>query len=187
MGATFRRKTDFLVIGSGIAGLSFAIKAASHGKVCMITKSDEDESNTKYAQGGIAAVTEATDSFEKHIADTLTAGDGLCNEDVVKMVITEAPERIEELIRWGTSFDKMKKVPTILAKKVGIPNTEFCTTKTIQVMKLKGHCSSKFATIQTLKYLTIILQLKSSLNIIWGCISTAPHPKLTALEFTPST
>lgn len=117
--ASIRKHTDFLVIGSGIAGLSFAIKAARHGKVCMITKSDEDESNTKYAQGGIAAVTEANDSFEKHIADTLVAGDGLCNEDVVKMVITEAPERIRELIDWGASFDKNEQGEFDLGKEGG--------------------------------------------------------------------
>lgn len=75
-------KTDFLVIGSGIAGLSFALKAARHGKVTIITKSNEDESNTKYAQGGIAAVLPGSsgDSREKHIEDTLICGAGLCNE-----------------------------------------------------------------------------------------------------------
>lgn len=119
MSGNFRKKTDFLVIGSGIAGLSFAIKAAAHGKVCMITKSDQDESNTKYAQGGIAAVTEATDSFDKHIADTMIAGDGLCNEEVVKMVITEAPERIQELINWGTRFDKNQEGSFDLGKEGG--------------------------------------------------------------------
>jgi L-aspartate oxidase len=119
MSGNFRKETDFLVIGSGIAGLSFALKAAGHGKVCMITKSDQDESNTKYAQGGIAAVTEATDSFDKHIADTLIAGDGLCNEEVVRMVITEAPERIQELINWGTSFDKNEQGAFDLGKEGG--------------------------------------------------------------------
>jgi L-aspartate oxidase len=98
--------TDFLIIGSGIAGLSYALKVAAYGKVLMITKSNEDESNTKYAQGGIAAVTYAPDSFEKHIQDTLIAGDGICDEEVVRMVITEAPDRITELISWGAQFDK---------------------------------------------------------------------------------
>ena len=68
------KKTDFLVIGSGIAGLSFALKAAKHGKVCIVTKSNEDESNTKYAQGGVAVVIDKDDSYEKHIEDTLIAG-----------------------------------------------------------------------------------------------------------------
>lgn len=99
-------QTDFLVIGSGIAGLSFALKAAQHGKVLVITKSNEDESNTKYAQGGIAVVTEAPDSFEKHIQDTLIAGDGLCNREVVRTVVEEGPQRIKEIIEYGTDFDK---------------------------------------------------------------------------------
>lgn len=102
--ATYK-KNDFLVIGSGIAGLSYALKVAAHGKVCIITKSDGDESNTKYAQGGIAAVLNAPDSFEKHIQDTLIAGDGLSDENIVRIVISEAPERIKELVEWGTRFD----------------------------------------------------------------------------------
>ncbi|MGL4597446.1 MAG: L-aspartate oxidase [Bacteroidia bacterium] len=100
------RQTDFLLIGSGIAGLTFALKVAEHGKVLMITKASEDESNTKYAQGGIAAVMVKTDSFEKHIQDTLIAGDGLCNEEVVRMVITESTERVMELAAWGAEFDR---------------------------------------------------------------------------------
>ncbi len=100
------KKIDFLIIGSGIAGLSYALKVADSGSVQIITKGDEDESNTKYAQGGIATVMNEFDSFEKHIQDTLACGDGLCNEDVVKMVIGESKERIEELIKWGTKFDK---------------------------------------------------------------------------------
>src|SRR2546428_7938482 len=99
-----KRKVDFLVIGSGIAGLSFALKAAAHGTVLIITKSNEDESNTKYAQGGIAAVWAKKDDFEKHIQDTLNAGAGLCNEEIVKMVVTQAPERVQELIDLGVSF-----------------------------------------------------------------------------------
>jgi L-aspartate oxidase len=101
-----QKKVDFLIIGSGIAGLSYALKVAEHGKVFIITKSDEDESNTKYAQGGIAAVMYGPDSYEKHVQDTLVCGDGLCNEEVVRMVISESKDRIEELIKWGTKFDK---------------------------------------------------------------------------------
>ncbi len=85
------RKVDFLVIGSGIAGLSFALKAAKFGKVLIVTKSNEDESNTKYAQGGVAVVVDKGDSFEKHIEDTLIAGDVLCDEKIVEIVEKEGP------------------------------------------------------------------------------------------------
>lgn len=111
--------TDFLVMGSGIAGLSYALKAADHGKVLIVTKADEDESNTKYAQGGIAAVTYTPDSYEKHINDTLICGDGLCNEKIVRMVITESAERIEELIKYGTDFDKTPAGAFDLAREGG--------------------------------------------------------------------
>jgi L-aspartate oxidase len=118
--------TDFLIIGSGIAGLSYAYKVASffYSKnepvsVTIITKVNEDESNTKYAQGGIAAVTKETDSFENHIKDTLIAGDGLCDEKVARTVVEEAPKRIKELIDWGTHFDKNKHGEYDLAKEGG--------------------------------------------------------------------
>src|SRR5580704_10956031 len=103
-------QTDFLVIGSGIAGLSYALKVAQRfpdKQVLVITKTRVDETNTKYAQGGIAGVTDFEhDSFDKHIQDTLIAGDGLCNPLTVEIVVTEGPERIKEIIDWGTRFDK---------------------------------------------------------------------------------
>lgn len=103
-------QTDFLVIGSGIAGLTFALKAAHEfpdKKVLVITKTQADETNTKYAQGGIAGVWDAAnDSFDKHIEDTLIAGDGLCNKKVVEIVVKEGVERIREIIEWGAQFDK---------------------------------------------------------------------------------
>ncbi len=101
--------THYLVIGSGVAGLTFAIKIAEKfpdRTVTMVTKGDEDESNTKYAQGGVAVVLDAQeDSFQKHIQDTLTVGDGLCDRSVVEMVIKEGPKRFDELIHWGAHFD----------------------------------------------------------------------------------
>jgi L-aspartate oxidase len=104
------RQTDFLVIGSGIAGLTYALKMANHfpdKRVTVITKATADETNTKYAQGGIAVVNDLeNDSFEKHIEDTLIAGDGLCNEDVVEIVVKEGPMRVQEIIDWGAQFDK---------------------------------------------------------------------------------
>ena len=114
-----KKKVDFLIIGSGVAGLSYALKVAPYGKVCMITKANEDESNTKYAQGGIAAVMVGTDSYDKHINDTLIAGDGICDEDVVRMVITESTERVNELIEWGAKFDKNEKGEYDLAREGG--------------------------------------------------------------------
>lgn len=97
---------DFLVLGSGIAGLSYALKVAEHGSVAIVTKKDTIESNTNYAQGGIAAVMDEHDSVESHIADTLVAGAGLCDEAAVEMVVREGPEQIRELIRLGAEFSR---------------------------------------------------------------------------------
>jgi L-aspartate oxidase len=114
------KTVDFLVVGSGIAGLSFALKAAKHGKVLIVTKANEDESNTKYAQGGVAVVVDKIeDSFEKHINDTLIAGDGLCDKEVVEAVVKEGPDRISEIIDYGTNFDKTNEGIYDLAKEGG--------------------------------------------------------------------
>lgn len=103
-------QTDFLVIGSGIAGLTYALKVAAAkpgNQVMVLTKAHSDETNTKYAQGGIAGVwDDENDSYQKHIEDTLVAGDGLCNEKIVEIVVKEGPERIREIIEWGAQFDK---------------------------------------------------------------------------------
>lgn len=116
------RQVDFLVIGSGIAGLSFSLKAAEMGSVLIVTKSNEDESNTKYAQGGVAAVVDKSDSFDKHIFDTQVAGDGLCHVDIVENVVKEAPDRIRELIEYGTNFDKVDAERYDLAREGGHSN-----------------------------------------------------------------
>ncbi len=103
-------QTDFLVVGSGIGGLFYAIELASknpEAKLIVLTKTVPEETNTRYAQGGVAGVWDLSeDSFEKHISDTLEAGDGLCNEEIVEIVVTEGPDRIRDLIAWGTEFDK---------------------------------------------------------------------------------
>jgi len=101
-----RHEVDFLVVGSGIAGLSYALKVAPYGKVCVLCKGEAAEGSTRYAQGGIAAVLYDSDSFDKHIQDTLVAGDGICNRQVVEMTIREAPDRIRELVQYGVHFDK---------------------------------------------------------------------------------
>ena len=118
-----KKRTDFLVIGSGIAGLSFALKAAKYGKVTVVTKANLEDTNTRYAQGGIAAVFSEPDNFEKHINDTLIAGGGICNEEVVRMVVQEAPDRIKDLINLGVSFDKKEDGTYDLAKEGG--HTEY--------------------------------------------------------------
>ncbi len=101
-----QKKCDFLVVGSGIAGLSYALKVAQCGKVLIVTKSKADDTATRYAQGGIASVTYTPDTYEKHIRDTLIAGDDLCNEEIVRLTVMESTERIRELIEMGVAFDK---------------------------------------------------------------------------------
>jgi len=118
-------KFDFLVIGSGIAGLSYAAKLARHFEdkeavsIAVITKVLADETNTKYAQGGIAAVWAESDSFEKHIEDTMDAGDGINKREIVEIVVEEGPDRIQELIDYGTRFDKEDDGDYDLAKEGG--------------------------------------------------------------------
>ncbi len=119
MNLQMSHKTDFLVIGSGIAGLSFALKAAEYGEVILLAKSEVRETNTRYAQGGIASVMYEPDSFEKHIKDTVVAGSGYCNEKIVRMVVSEAPDRIEELIIQGVGFDRTEDGKYDLAKEGG--------------------------------------------------------------------
>ncbi len=116
-------QTNFLIIGSGIAGLTYALKVAEacpDKKVTILTKTQSDETNTKYAQGGIAGVMDmGKDSFEKHIEDTLIAGDGLCNRAVVEIVVKEGVERIKEIIDWGAQFDKAPDGDFKLGKEGG--------------------------------------------------------------------
>ncbi len=102
-----QHSSDFLVIGSGVAGLSFALRAAEHGQVVVLSKAENFlESSSAKAQGGIAAVMDENDSFEEHVADTLDAGAGLCDEAVVRSIIQDAPMAIEEIVNWGVEFDK---------------------------------------------------------------------------------
>ncbi len=114
-----QRKADFLVIGSGSAGLIFALKTAPYGKVIVLSKTNMEDTATAYAQGGIAAVMYSPDSYEKHIADTLRAGAGINDEKIVRLTITESTERVKELIEWGTHFDKNKSGKYDLAREGG--------------------------------------------------------------------
>jgi L-aspartate oxidase len=137
-------QTDFLVIGSGIAGLTYALKVAQHfpdKKVTIITKAAADETNTKYAQGGVAYVNDLeNDSFEKHIEDTLIAGDGLCDPEIVEIVIKEGPARVQELIDWGAQFDKDAEGDYRLGKKADTPNSGSCIIKMLPGKKWKEPC-----------------------------------------------
>ncbi|MFH2055107.1 MAG: FAD-dependent oxidoreductase, partial [bacterium] len=99
-------KTDFLVVGSGIAGLSYALRVANRGKVAIITKKRKSDASTNYAQGGIASVVAPEDSFEKHISDTLATGCGLSHPDVVRSIVEAGPGCIKELIRLGVGFSR---------------------------------------------------------------------------------
>jgi L-aspartate oxidase len=112
-------KTDFLVIGGGISGLSLALKLAARGQVTVVVKNRLEESNTWYAQGGIASVLDPSDSIENHVRDTMTAGAGLCHERVVRMVVSEGPRLIKELVAFGAEFDKDVSGSYSLAREGG--------------------------------------------------------------------
>jgi L-aspartate oxidase len=148
------RKTDYLVIGSGIAGLYFALKAAEYGKVLVITKASEDESNTKYAQGGIAAVIDPDDSIEKHIQDTLIAGDGLCDEQVVRMVVSEGPDRVREIISWGADFDKTPEGAFDLAMEGGHSASRILHFKDITGLEIERKLLAKLHSHPNIELIT---------------------------------
>lgn len=133
-----RIETDFLVIGSGIAGLFYALKVADKGKVIIVTKDKKEESNTRYAQGGIAVVWDMfNDSTEKHIQDTIIAGAGLNDEKVVRMVISQGPQRVKELIDLGARFDKIDKEHYDLAKEGGHTEKRILHHKDITGMEIE--------------------------------------------------
>ena len=112
--------TDYLVLGSGVAGLTFALRAATHGRVLIVTKRSPEQSNTLWAQGGVSAVLGSDDSVDAHVADTLAVGDGLCNERVVRFTCAEAPALVRELAdRWGVAFDRRPDGDFELAREGG--------------------------------------------------------------------
>src|SRR5476649_1017128 len=121
---------DVLVVGSGIAGLSFALKVAQQGRrVAILTKKDRAESNTNYAQGGIAAVTSRTDDFNSHVRDTLECGDGLCREDVVRAIVEDAPPRVQELAELGVAFTTQASGDYALGREGGHSNRRILHVK----------------------------------------------------------
>jgi L-aspartate oxidase len=151
-------KTDFLVIGSGIAGLSFALKTAERFKdasITIITKNEKNECNTKYAQGGISTVWDKTvDSFEQHIQDTLIAGDGICDKEVVKMVVKNAPERLQELINWGTQFDKDKNGNYSLGREGGHSQDRILHHKDITGAEIERALINQVEKAENINFLT---------------------------------
>src|SRR5947209_5226451 len=134
-------QTDFLVIGSGIAGLTYALKVAHHcpdKTIVLITKASPDETNTKYAQGGVAVVNDLeNDSFQKHIDDTLIAGDGLCNKEIVEIVVKEGPARVQEIIDWGAQFDKDAEGEFKLVKEGGHSELRILHHKDVTGMEME--------------------------------------------------
>jgi L-aspartate oxidase len=138
------RSFDALIVGSGIAGLSFALKLAHKGRsVAILTKKTRAESNTNYAQGGIAVVTSQTDDFDSHVADTLTAGDGLCNEKVVREIVSDGPARVQELIDIGLKFSRDESGAYDLGREGGhserrILHVKDMTGKAIEAALLKA-------------------------------------------------
>ncbi len=159
-------KTDVLVIGGGVAGLSFAIWMAEKRKdleIMVLTKADASESNTRYAQGGVAAVwNKDIDDHDKHIADTLDAGDGLCDYEVVKMVVEEGPLRVQEIIDWGARFDKNKQGEYDLGKEGGHSENRILHYKDITGWEIQRTLNEKAKTLPNIK----IYEQYFAINII---------------------
>lgn len=112
-------ETDYLIIGSGAAGLSFALKVADNARVVIVTKGEMNECNTNYAQGGICSVTYEPDNFQKHIEDTMVCGAGVCNPESVELVVKRAPALMRDLVQWGAKFDKTSEGRYELAREGG--------------------------------------------------------------------
>ena len=143
-------ETDYLVIGSGAAGLSFALKAAEHSHVIVVTKGEMNECNTNYAQGGICCVTYEPDTFQKHIDDTMVCGGGICDMQAVELVVTRATQLMKDLVQWGTRFDKTREGRYELAREGG--HSEY---------RILHHKDETGAEIER----TLISQVKSHRNI----------------------
>ena len=150
-------KTDVLIIGSGIAGLFSALKISEYADVVLVTKKNKAESNTNYAQGGIASVIDPHDSFEKHVQDTLIAGAGLCDREAVESMVREGPERINDLIEIGTRFTKKNDIFD-LAREGGHSMSRILHAKDLTGQEIERALISSVEGKKILKYLKTQLQ-----------------------------
>lgn len=168
-------KTDILIIGGGVAGLSTAIRIAAHRKdlqITVLTKTNKEESNTRYAQGGVAAVWDfEEDSYDKHVQDTLIAGDGLCQEDVVRFIVEEGHLRVKEIIEWGARFDKDDDGDYHLGMEGGHSESRILHYKDLsgwEMQRVLNHKASTYSNIQILEHyfaLDLITQHHLGYNI----------------------
>ena len=149
-------ETDYLVIGSGAAGLSFALKAAEHSHVIVVTKGEMNECNTNYAQGGICCVTYEPDTFQKHIDDTMVCGGGICDMQAVELVVTRAPQLMKDLVQWGTRFDKTREGRYELAREGGHSEYRILHHKDETGPKSNGRSSRRSRATATSKCSNII-------------------------------